>query len=824
MTFMRPRRPNPTGTSGGGGIVIAAAAAAFFVTRRAHAFTSWRSDGARCALFVGGGFRGNTLVLPLPAVLLRGLSHSGRARSLLSASSASATFSPRPPSSSSSPIRTFLRNQTDLGSVLPTQLPPPPLVFQQSNTRRTAVGSGRVNPVGLSGMTAAPFNIAAAFWPLARLKAASTTAALSSGAIDVRGGRLHSASYSTRVAPPPSPPPPPRNSPSLKRGHSIFRRAFRFLGFSLIFVVAAALTAAVVVIIYLTPTAMPPHEMVGHALNVLLRSALTMIAATAIALEYSILFSQWSEYSSDEYKAARNVVHKRAAEWLLWLARIQKGIYIKYMQHIASMTYVAPEPYTSTLSVLQDKAPFRPFSVVTKVVTDELGIASVSERFSDFEETPIAAASLAQVHRATTTDGQLVAVKVQYPDVARLLVLDTATMQLLSDIAGYLFPDFSFSWVVTEFRQTLLAELDFTREGRNCDASNARFAHRRNSVRCPGVRWDLTSERVLTMEFVDGVKVNHVEGLKALGVNPRDVGTLVCDAFAEMIFCHGVVHCDPHAGNMLVVKSPADPTKPQLVLLDHGMYRSLDNKFRVLYCKLWKAMVMNDSQLLSEVSTELGAGGQESLFPVMFTGRTMDSSTRLGAEMTHAERARLHASMRSFSANDFVSFLESLPRDMLFAVRIGNLVQGIHRELGGANVERFWLNAAYAVKGTWCVGTDERERTVAEAVRAAHLSELGGNDDGGRIGRQQMSARWSARGLTVRTPLSLMDGLHGWAAQIGFLRDMAWLGVKRWALDRMIEVFFVVITVRDWVYADAAAAAVDEDERGPFGPLPTYSV
>ncbi|KAI9329584.1 ABC1 family-domain-containing protein [Zopfochytrium polystomum] len=664
----------------------------------------------------------------------------------------------------------------------------------------------------------------AALSPLNGLKAASIAAGLSSRASGSRAARVLTASYSTTSASPS----PPRNPPSIanKQPRSILRRALRFLGLSLLFVVAAALTAAVVVIVYLTPIAMPPLEMLGHALNVLLRSALSLIAAAAIALEYSYLFSQWSEYKSDEYKAARSVVHKRAAEWLLWLARIQKGVYIKAAQHIASLTYIAPEPYTSTLSVLQDKAPFRPFSVVGKVVTDELDIASVSERFSDFEETPIAAASLAQVHRATTTDGQSVAVKIQYPDVARLLVLDTATMQLLSDIAGYLFPDFSFSWVVTEFRTTLLAELDFTREGRNCEASNARFAHRGNSVRCPGVRWDLTSERVLTMEFIDGVKVNHVEGLKALGVNPKDVGTLVCDAFAEMIFCHGVVHCDPHAGNMLVVKSPADPRKPQLVLLDHGMYRSLDNKFRVLYCKLWKAMVMNDSQLLTEVSMELGAGELGSIFPVMFTGRTMNSNTRLGSEMTHAERTRLRASMRSFSANDFMSFLESLPRDMLFAVRVGNLVRGIHRELGGANVERFWVNAAYAVKGTWCVGMDERERTVAEAVRAAHLREQG-RSDGGKVDRQPMSARWSARGLTVWTPLSLMDGLYGWSARIGFLRDVAWLGVKQWVLDRAIEVFSVVKALRDWVYADAvaagAAAAADEDERGRFGRRPIHS-
>lgn len=111
-----------------------------------------------------------------------------------------------------------------------------------------------------------------------------------------------------------------------------------------------------------------------------------------------------------------------------------------------------------------------------------------------------------------------------------------------------------------------------------------------------------------TMEFIDGVKVNDVEGLRARGLDPKKVGPLLCEAFSEMIFVHGVVHCDPHAGNMLVVNSPADHRLPQLVILDHGLYRTLDEEFRLLYCKMWKAILIGDMELLKEVAEGLGAG------------------------------------------------------------------------------------------------------------------------------------------------------------------------------------------------------------------------
>ncbi|KAJ3102039.1 hypothetical protein HDU97_000894 [Phlyctochytrium planicorne] len=500
---------------------------------------------------------------------------------------------------------------------------------------------------------------------------------------------------------------------------------------------------------------MNPIEALGVAMAGLGRMVVSLSVGTVLGFKYWRLFGQWEEYESKEYKEARSIVHKEAAEWLLFLAKVQGGIYVKAAQHIASLTYVVPSEFTTTLSVLQDRAPFRPWSVMSNVLKSELQVSDLSEVFSEISETPIAAASLAQVHKARTKDNELVAVKIQYPDVARLFEVDTSTLQLLSDLASLFFHDFNFGWIATEFKSSLATEFDFTHEARNAQSTHERFAHRRSAVRCPIVRWEMTGRRVLTMEFVDGVKVNDAEGLRQRGLNPRDVGRLMCEVFAEMVFLHGVVHCDPHPGNILVVNSPRDSGRPQLVILDHGLYRTLEEKFRLLYCDLWRAMVLNDTAELKKVATALGVEKQFANLPLLLTGRPAGSTTPLGSEITKEERDKIRSSFRDVTFADVMGFLEDLPRDMLFAFRVGNLVRGIHRELfldallfpsafgpedaeataerdrirkemrsrirddpvirsevSRANAERLAIHARYAIKGRYSIRMFEREVKV----------------------------------------------------------------------------------------------------------------
>jgi aarF domain-containing kinase len=171
--------------------------------------------------------------------------------------------------------------------------------------------------------------------------------------------------------------------------------------------------------------------------------------------DYKLLHARYyfSGYDSDEYMSARKVVHARSAQRLLSLCKLHGGIYIKAGQHMASLSFIIPTEFTDTLSVLQDRAPFHAYDEVERTFHQDFGM-KISDAFSSFEERPIAAASIAQVHKATLRGtGETVAVKVQHADVSRLFGVDMWTMESLTKLASHLFgSDFELSWIVGEFR------------------------------------------------------------------------------------------------------------------------------------------------------------------------------------------------------------------------------------------------------------------------------------------------------------------------------------------------------------------------------------
>ncbi|KAI1319353.1 hypothetical protein EDD11_004219 [Mortierella claussenii] len=427
-------------------------------------------------------------------------------------------------------------------------------------------------------------------------------------------------------------------------------------------------------------------------------------------MDYKILHLRYASegYTSDTYKAERKLVHQRCADRILRLCRLNTGIYCKAGQHVASLTYIVPPEYTDTLSVLQDRAPYKSMKEVERVFQEQFGKGPL-DLFREFDPKPMAAASLAQVHRAVTMDGRLAAVKVQYNDVSRLFKTDMWTMQTLSSMVGWLFPEFELGWIVDEFRDNLTSEFDFTNEARNGEATKERFKNR-SDFYVPEIYWDLSTKKILTMEFIDGVKVNDLDGLKSLGVSPKWVRTALLEVFAEMIYQHGVVHCDPHAGNILITKNKVNG-KCQFVLLDHGLYRTLDETFRFNYCQMWRALILNDNSLLDRASTNVGIPQQYIEFiPLIFIQRPANSGQKIGEGMTVEQRKEVRSSMKNVTMANVFEFLEVLPRDMLLVFRTINLTRGIHKQLGGDNVERFHINAMYATKGVWSETRDEEEK------------------------------------------------------------------------------------------------------------------
>ncbi|XP_073065507.1 uncharacterized protein [Primulina eburnea] len=372
--------------------------------------------------------------------------------------------------------------------------------------------------------------------------------------------------------------------------------------------------------------------------------------------------------SSDEYGRVLSEIHQRSASKILKLCDANRGFYVKAGQFVAAMRQV-PKEYSSTLSVLQDQAVPCNFEAIRDVIIRSLG-KDLSEIFFSFNEQPVAAASIAQVHHAVLKDLQEVAVK--------------------------LYPDYRFHWMVSEFAKNIAFELDFIQEAKNSERAAKNFKNN-SMVKIPCIYWDYTSSQVLTMQFSSGKKVDDLKFLKQTGISPLEVAKALVEVFAEMIFVHGFLHGDPHPGNILV--SPHGPKGFSLVILDHGIYKSLDEEFRQNYCKLWEALILMDSQAILQLGDAFGVGKFSRYFPVIFTGRTIDSKSTLGSQMLPEERKNLKQELKSLKMEDISSFMESLPPHFLAIMRTDGLLRSLVSKLGAPQTIRLLAYAKFAIRG-----------------------------------------------------------------------------------------------------------------------------
>ncbi|KAH6559625.1 hypothetical protein KP509_1Z001000 [Ceratopteris richardii] len=198
------------------------------------------------------------------------------------------------------------------------------------------------------------------------------------------------------------------------------------------------------------------------------------------------------------------------------------------------------------------------------------------------------------------------------------------------------------------------------------------------------------------MEFIHGCKIDDVKSLQTAGVDLLKVARSLVEVFAQMIFVHGCVHGDPHPGNILVNNQNRHF---QIVLLDHGLYRELDESFRMDFCNLWKALVLGDALEAQRVGERIGAGKFFRFLPVIFMGRTMESTSGLGEGMSIEERRKLRDEVRLLTLGDVSQFMEGLPRDLLIVFRIDGLLRSIISKLGAQPRVRLLANAKAAVSG-----------------------------------------------------------------------------------------------------------------------------
>ena len=584
------------------------------------------------------------------------------------------------------------------------------------------------------------------------------------------------------------PPPPPR--PALPPPPSNVSHRLRYL--------AAVLTAlGLSAVIIRGPTELQSD------VRVFVRFCRTAIAFVATLIDFKYTWYCHPE-GSPAYRDETNKLHQRTADRLLALAQANRGLYIKSGQYICSMNHALPSQYINTLRPLQNDAPSMPHSSVLQLFAEEFPGQSIEQLYSEFDPTPIAAASIAQVHRARLPDGRAVAVKLQYPNLRKEFGWDLLAHFIMLKCTEFAFPRFHLSWVHDEIADNLTKELDFMNEAHNAELGRAHFARTGNEyVYVPHIDYGRTTRRVLTMEWVDGVKVNDRRALtEQVGITVKEAMAVTLSTLSEQIFLHAFVHCDPHPGNIFLRRTPSDATnqwesdderqrrlkrshKPfQVVILDWGLCRAMRESVRIHYCQLWQALILRRDSDVTRAIAALGCPADDQdtvdLLAMSILMRPYRaSSIGLGNKLSKHDMQELRRTLEK-KMDRWMDSFQLMPRELLLVLRNQNYLRSLNHEMGQP-VNRFRIMARMAVRGN-------EYRNPADVVQQQ---------------RTDYQHTWNALASTASAASEAIDGeegRRGWAGRLWermeFEWSLAYSDVVRWVAEKLF-----------WWWADASVKA-----------------
>ncbi|MFC8040803.1 ABC1 kinase family protein [Paenarthrobacter sp. NPDC057355] len=379
---------------------------------------------------------------------------------------------------------------------------------------------------------------------------------------------------------------------------------------------------------------------------------------------------------------------RRFAQRFHQLAVELGGLMIKVGQFMSSRLDVLPPEITMELEGLQDEVPPVPFPAIRELAETELG-APLEAVFASIEETPIAAASLGQAHRAKLLPGNAedtglssVVFKVQRPGIQTIVDIDLAALRkvggwlsrirIVSDRADV-------PALIKEFAQTSLEEIDYLNEAANSERFGADFAHDAR-VTVPAVVWERTTRRVLTLEDVTAIKITDAEALRLAGIDPSAVAPVFASVMFDQLFTNGFFHADPHPGNIFVTPNNGTADHPwKLTFIDFGMMGEVPTKTRAGLRKLLIAAASRDGKGLVAAISDVGV-----LMPSADAGELERAMTQLFARFGGMGFAELRdvdpREFRDFGV-EFGSVIRALPfqlpENFLLIIRAMSLTSGV---------------------------------------------------------------------------------------------------------------------------------------------------
>ncbi|OJJ48157.1 hypothetical protein ASPZODRAFT_140483 [Penicilliopsis zonata CBS 506.65] len=489
------------------------------------------------------------------------------------------------------------------------------------------------------------------------------------------------------------------------------------------------------------------------------RTVRTFAVGLLVALDYKINFRPDPPLAS-----SIAAVHARNAERLSDLLRINGGLYLKIGQAIAMQSAILPPEFQKMFARMFDDAPQNDWKEAERVIREDFG-RSPEEVFGVsftgdpekgiMERKARASASVAQVHWARLADGREVAIKIQKREIAQQIQWDLWAFKIVSWIYSKSF-DIPFYTLVPYVSERLYLETDFVNEADNAENMARLVAGEprlRDRVYIPKVYRELSSRRVMTSEWIEGVRLwdkeaitrewrggwregspgcqgtpldppgtpsplelaarhpgavelkperNHWRGWKnrgGLGLSLKEVMGTMVDLFSAQMFLWGYVHCDPHPGNIFIRRRPSGHS--ELVLIDHGLYIQMETGFRHDYARFWKALMTFDNRTIKEIVAGWGVTNADFfasatlLRPYAGGDRSTQQSLRGLSQRERAQRSYEMQQAARQAVREILGDENKWPRELIFIGRNLRIVQGNNQFLGSP-VNRIKITGIWA--------------------------------------------------------------------------------------------------------------------------------